>query len=61
MLSNHILWPDTPSRDERLVPVQYSDIVKWELRRVDRRAAQSFPNILFKHKKLHKQSLTKST
>ena len=30
-----------PSRDERLVPVHYSDIVKWELRSVDRRAAQS--------------------
>ena len=41
-----------PSRDERLVPVHYSDIVKWELRSVDRRAAQSVPNIFFKHKKL---------
>ena len=40
-----------PSRDERLVPVHYSDIVKWELRSVDRRAAQSVPNIFFKHKK----------
>ena len=28
-----------PSRDERLVPVHYSVIVKWELRSVDRRAA----------------------
>ena len=41
-----------PSRDERLVPVHYSDIIKWELRSVDRRAAQSVPNIFFKHKKL---------
>ena len=41
-----------PSRDERLVPVHYSDIVKWELRSVDRRAAQSVTNIFFKHKKL---------
>ena len=29
-----------PSKDERSVPVHYSDIVKWELRSVDRRAAQ---------------------
>ena len=36
-----------PSRDERLVPVHYSDIVKWELRSVDRRAAQSVPNNIF--------------
>ena len=41
-----------PSKDERSVPVHYSDIVKWELRRVDRRAAQPVPNIFFKHKKL---------
>ena len=41
-----------PSRDERLVPVHYSGIVKWELRSADRRAAQSVPNIFFKHKKL---------
>ena len=33
-----------PSRDERLVPAHYSDIVKWELRGVDRRATQSVPN-----------------
>ena len=41
-----------PSKEERTVPVHYSDIVKWELRSVDRRAAQSVPNIFFKHKKL---------
>ena len=40
-----------PSKEERIVPVHYSDIVKWELRSVDRRAAQSVPNIFFKHKK----------
>ena len=32
--------------------MHYSDIVKWELRSVDRKAAQSVPNIFFKHKKL---------
>ena len=40
-----------PSKEERIVQVHYSDIVKWELRSVDRRAAQSVPNIFFKHKK----------
>ena len=38
-----------PGKDERLVPVHNSDIVKWELRSVDRRAAQSVPNTFFKH------------
>ena len=33
------------SKEERSVLVHYSDIVKWELRSVDRRAAQSVPNI----------------
>ena len=33
------------SNDQRSVPVHYSDIVKWELRSVDRRAAQSVSNI----------------
>ena len=47
-----------PSRDERLVPVNYSDIVKWELRSVDRRAAQSVPNIFFKHKKLQMKQIS---
>ena len=46
-----------PSKDERLVPVHYSDIVKWELRSVDRRAAQSVPNIFFKHKKLQMKQI----
>ena len=47
-----------PSRDERLVPVHYSDVVKWELRSVDRRAAQSVPNIFFKHKKLQMKQIS---
>ena len=47
-----------PSRDERLVPVHYSDIVKWEFRSVDRRAAQSVPNIFFKHKKLQMKQIS---
>ena len=47
-----------PSSDERLVPVHYSDIVKWELRSVDRRAAQSVPNIFFKHKKLQMKQIS---
>lgn len=38
--------------EEREVPVHYSDIAKWELRSVDRRAAQSVPNIFFKLKKI---------
>ena len=47
-----------PSNDERLVPVHYSDIVKWELRSADRRAAQSVPNIFFKHKKLQMKQIS---
>ncbi|XP_062598648.1 uncharacterized protein LOC134260084 [Saccostrea cucullata] len=38
--------------EDREVPVHYSDIAKWELRSVDRRAAQSVPNIFFKLKKI---------
>ena len=38
--------------DERIVSVHYSDIAKWELRSVDRRAAKSVPNIFFKLKKI---------
>ena len=47
-----------PNRDERLVSVHYSDIVKWELRSIDRRAAQSVPNIFFKHKKLQMKQIS---
>ena len=47
-----------PSKEERIVPLHYSDIVKWELRSVDRRAAQSVPNIFFKHKKLQMKQIS---
>ncbi len=33
---------------ERLVPVHYSTICKWELRSKDRKVAQSVPNIFYK-------------
>ena len=46
------------SNDQRTVPVHYSDIVKWELRSVDRRAAQSVPNVFFKHKKLQMKQIS---
>ncbi|XP_033729556.1 uncharacterized protein LOC117318706, partial [Pecten maximus] len=38
--------------ENRTKNVYYSDIAKWELRSVDRRAAQSVPNIFFKLKKI---------
>jgi hypothetical protein len=37
---------------ERLVSLHYSDICKWELRNVDRRAAECVPNIFYKLKRL---------
>lgn len=37
---------------QRLVPLHYSDICKWELRNVDRRVAVCVPNIFFKLKRL---------
>ena len=43
---------------ERSVPVHYSDIVKWELRSVDRRVAQSVPNIFFKLKKIQLKNIS---
>jgi hypothetical protein len=43
--------------DDRKVPVHYSDIAKWELRSRDRRAANSVPNIFFKHKKIQMKQL----
>ena len=42
---------------ERIVPVYYSDIAKWELRSKDRRAANSVPNIFFKLKKIQMKQL----
>ena len=47
-----------PDNEDRLVQLHYSDIVKWELRSVDRRAAQSVPNIFFKHKKLQMKQIS---
>ena len=41
-----------PDNSERLVPVHYSTMCKWELRSKDRRAAMSVPNIFYKLKKL---------
>ena len=47
-----------PSKEKGTVPAHYSDIVKWELSSVDRRAAQSVPNIFFKHKKLQMKQIS---
>ena len=46
-----------PDNKERSVPVHYTDIVKWELRSVDRRVAQSVPNIFFKLKKIQLKNI----
>ncbi|XP_069136358.1 uncharacterized protein [Argopecten irradians] len=43
---------------ERQTPVHYSDIAKWELRSVDRRAAHSVPNIFFKLKKIQAKQIS---
>ena len=42
---------------ERCVPVYYSDICKWELRCVDRRAALHIPNMFYKMKKLQTEQV----
>ena len=42
---------------KRRVPVYYSDICKWELRCVDRRAALHIPNIFYKMKKLQTEQV----
>lgn len=44
--------------DERAVHVSYADIAKWELRSIDRRAAQSVPNLFFKLKKIQTKQIT---
>ncbi|XP_062614811.1 uncharacterized protein LOC134276593 [Saccostrea cucullata] len=44
--------------DKRQVHVSYADIAKWELRSVDRRAAQSVPNLFFKLKKIQMKQVT---
>ncbi|XP_033741835.1 uncharacterized protein LOC117328415 [Pecten maximus] len=43
---------------EREVKVHYSDLAKWELRHVDRRAANSVPNIFFKMKKIQAKQIS---
>ncbi|XP_069109201.1 uncharacterized protein [Argopecten irradians] len=43
---------------ERMLPVHYSDVAKWELRSVDRRAAHSVPNIFFKLKKIQTKQVS---
>ena len=45
------------NNSDRLIPVSYSDIVKWELRNSDRRAGNSVPNIFFKMKKIQMKQL----
>lgn len=44
--------------DQRKANVSYADIAKWELRSVDRRAAQSVPNLFFKLKKIQLKQVT---
>ena len=44
--------------DKGIVHVSYADIAKWELRSVDRRAAQSVPNLFFKLKKIQIKQVT---
>ena len=41
-----------PDNKERLTPVTYATICKWELRSSDKRAASSIPSIFFKLKRL---------
>ena len=41
-----------PDNKDRIIPLHYSTICKWELRNVDRRCATCVPNIFFKLKKL---------
>ncbi|XP_062609477.1 uncharacterized protein LOC134271261, partial [Saccostrea cucullata] len=44
--------------NQRQISVSYADIAKWELRSVDRRAAQSVPNLFFKLKKIQLKQVT---
>ncbi|XP_062603984.1 uncharacterized protein LOC134265790 [Saccostrea cucullata] len=46
------------SNDDREVKVHYSDLVKWELRNIDRRAANSVPNLFFKMKKIQMKQIS---
>ncbi|CAC5394741.1 unnamed protein product [Mytilus coruscus] len=47
-----------PDNKDRSVSVHYTDIVKWELRSMDRRVAQSIPNIFFKLKKIQLKNIS---
>ncbi|KAL5006836.1 hypothetical protein ScPMuIL_015642 [Solemya velum] len=47
-----------PINAERSVPVHYTDIVKWELRSIDRRVPNSVPNIFFKLKKIQMKNIS---
>lgn len=40
-----------PENTEKVIPLHYSTICKWELRNVDRRSATCIPNLFFKMKK----------
>lgn len=44
--------------DKRAVHVSYADTAKWELRSMDRRAAQSVPHLFFKLKKIQMKQIT---
>jgi hypothetical protein len=46
---------------DRLVPVHYSTVCKWEMRSRDRRVAQSVPNIFYKLKKLQIKRIQDTT
>ncbi|XP_069108223.1 uncharacterized protein [Argopecten irradians] len=43
---------------QRQIKVNYSDVVKWELRNIDRRAANSVPNLFFKMKKIQMKQIS---
>ena len=45
-------------RPRKSVHVHYSDIVKWELRSVYSRVAESVPNIFFKHEMLQMKQIS---
>ncbi|CAC5416146.1 unnamed protein product [Mytilus coruscus] len=47
-----------PDNKDRSVSVHYTDIVKWDLRSMDRRVAQSVPNIFFKLKKIQLKNIS---
>ncbi|XP_076081165.1 uncharacterized protein LOC143052085 [Mytilus galloprovincialis] len=47
-----------PDNKDRSVSVHFTDIVKWELRPMDRRVAQSVPNIFFKLKKIQLKNIS---